>query len=189
MVYNSPMTTPNEALRKCSKCGEEKPLSGFYIRSNGYPQNECKPCYIARTRARRFGPDRERVLAMESASNRVLRRRTRDKVFAAYGGYKCVCCGEREPLFLTLDHINNDGGEFRKRVLGRRTMAGVHTYKWLLKNGCPPVVQVMCMNCQHGKLMNGGVCPHERTRNDYPEREYAQAGGSAQPLIEGEEIV
>lgn len=99
------------------------------------------------------------------------RARVRAKVFEAYGN-KCVCCGESEPTFLTLDHINNDGGEFRKRELGKRTMAGYHTYKWLLRNGCPKTVQVMCMNCQHGKLMNKGVCPHQRTSNDYSERKY-----------------
>lgn len=81
-------------------------------------------------------------------------------------------------MFLTLDHIDNDGGEFRKKELGRRTAAGIHTYRWLKRNGYPDGIQVLCMNCQHGKRMNGGVCPHG-TCNDYPEREYAQAGGSA----------
>jgi hypothetical protein len=43
-------------------------------------------------------------------------------------------------------------------------------------------VQVLCMNRQHGKLMNNGICPHQGTCNDYPEREYSQAAGSAAPL-------
>lgn len=176
------MATPSEALRKCKKCGAEKPSSDYYVRTDGRLHLECKTCYIARVKARRFGPDRERVLAAERKGQGAKRRELRERVFAAYGGYRCVCCGETEPTFLTLDHINNDGGEFRKRELGRRNAAGVFTYAWLLRNGCPPTVQVLCMNCQHGKLMNGGICPHQRTSNDYPAREYGQATGSAAPL-------
>jgi hypothetical protein len=176
------MTIPSEALKVCAKCGEPKERADFYVRTNGFLQSACKACLIAKNKARRNGPDRETVLAAESRSAKAVRARTRDKVFMAYGGYRCVCCGETEPLFLTLDHINNDGGEFRKRELGKRTMAGYHTYRWLLRNGCPPVVQVLCMNCQHGKLMNNGICPHQGTCNDYPEREYSQAAGSAAPL-------
>ena len=174
------MTIPNEALKVCGDCGTEKPLAEFYIRSNGYAHGACKPCYKAKVKARKIGPDRARVLEMDNRAMKLKRAETRNRVFAAYGGYRCVCCGESEPTFLTLDHINNDGGEFRKRVLGKRTMAGFHTYRWLLRNGCPPVVQVLCMNCQHGKLMNKGVCPHQRTSNDYPAREYGQVAGSAQ---------
>ena len=180
------MTIPSEALKKCKTCGAEKPVTEFYFHSNGINRmGSCKVCAIAKNKARRTGPERARVLSMDNITLRALRSRTRDNVFAAYGGYVCVCCGETEPKFLTLDHINNDGGKFRKETLGTRTAAGYHTYRWLLKNGCPPVVQVMCMNCQHGKLMNNGVCPHRGTSNDYPAREYGQVAGSAAPLPRG----
>jgi len=177
------MTTPSEALKKCTKCGEAQPEFEYYVRTDGRLQSQCKTCFKTRVKARRYGSDRARVLKMDRASMREYRKRVRQEVFAAYGGYRCVCCGETEPTFLTLDHINNDGGEFRKKELGKRTHSGYHTYRWLLRNGCPPVVQVLCMNCQHGKLMNKGVCPHQRTCNDYPAREYGQAAGSAVPLI------
>jgi hypothetical protein len=179
------MTIPSEALKICGTCKAEKPLSEYYIRSNGYPHSSCKACFIAKNKARRTGANRAKVLAMDNRSMKLLRAKVRDQVFNAYGGYKCVCCGETEPKFLTLDHIDNDGGKFRKEMLGKRTHAGYHTYRWLLKHGCPPTVQVMCMNCQHGKLMNNGICPHQRTRNDYPGREYGQAAGSAEPLAIG----
>lgn len=176
------MTTPSEVLNKCSKCGAEKPLDAYYKRTNGRLHTECKSCYIARVGERSRRRD---VRDRDNAALRARRRKTRDQVFAAYGGYRCVCCGESEPKFLTLDHINNDGGQFRAEMLGKRTMAGYHTYRWLLKNGCPPTVQVMCMNCQHGKAQNGGICPHQKTCNDYPAREYGQAAGSATPLKSG----
>jgi len=74
----------------------------------------------------------------------------------AYGGYRCACCGTREALFLTIDHIENDGACHRRRV-------GFSTgfLKWLKRNGYPKGFQVLCSNCNHGRHRNGGTCPHK----------------------------
>ena len=79
----------------------------------------------------------------------------REQVLDAYDG-KCACCGERERRFLTIDHVNNDGKEMRK-------VHGVthRLYVWLIKNGFPDGFQVLCMNCNFGKALNNGICPHE----------------------------
>lgn len=87
------------------------------------------------------------------------RRRLRETVYAAYGGFVCTCCGEREPTFLSLDHINNDGAEHRRELKHPDAL-----YGWLIKNGFPPIVQVLCMNCNFGKQRNGGTCPHQGTK-------------------------
>jgi hypothetical protein len=86
----------------------------------------------------------------------------RDAVFAAYGGYKCACCGETEPMFLSIDHIHNDGASERKS--GVYCGSGTGFYQWLRKNLFPKGYQVLCMNCQIGKHKNGGVCPHQSYR-------------------------
>lgn len=76
--------------------------------------------------------------------------------YAAYGGSVCVCCGETEPMFLCLDHVANDGAAHRKKIGG-----AFNLYKWLARNGYPPgLLQVMCFNCNNGKKLNGGTCPH-----------------------------
>ena len=49
------------------------------------------------------------------ASSKKKKDKIKDEFFAVYGGYRCNCCGETERMFLTLDHINNDGGNFRKK--------------------------------------------------------------------------
>jgi hypothetical protein len=85
--------------------------------------------------------------------------KTRDAVFMAYGGYVCACCGETEPKFLSIDHINNDGAKERKS--GVYGGSGTAFYLWLRKNAFPAGYQVLCMNCQVGKHRNGGVCPHQ----------------------------
>lgn len=103
-----------------------------------------------------------------NAGNMARRLVVRDEVYNAYGGYICKCCGETERLFLSIDHINNDGAEHRRR---EKLQTGEQLYRWLKRNGYPDGFQVLCMNCQWGKRNNGGVCPHQVRCNDYPERE------------------
>lgn len=91
------------------------------------------------------------------------RARLKTEVFAAYGGPVCACCGETEPRFLTIDHIDNNGAAQRKE-LGYHGM-GSQFHRWLKKNGFPPGYQILCMNCNFGKSRNGGACPH-KTRQE-----------------------
>ena len=90
-------------------------------------------------------------------------RKLKAAAYAAYGGFRCACCGETEEAFLSLDHINNDGANHRRNVDRRKI------YKWLAQEGYPPGFQVLCMNCNFGKARNGGICPHQLARrsNDY----------------------
>ena len=84
--------------------------------------------------------------------------RTKYKVMRAYGG-KCVCCGESTLSFLTIDHPNNDG-------VKDRLAHGVGStfYRWLKKGGYPEGYRVLCFNCNCGRQINGGECPHEEQR-------------------------
>ena len=100
------------------------------------------------------------IRAAEAAKTKRIQDRCREEVFAAYGGYRCACCKENEQMFLSIDHINNDGNIERKS--GQYSGSGVGFYLWLRKNKFPPGYQVLCMNCQIGKHKNGGVCPHQR---------------------------
>jgi hypothetical protein len=97
-------------------------------------------------------------------------KRLKDTVFNAYGGYKCACCGETEPLFLTIDHIDSDGSKHRREITPEghdyrdyRSSTGYKTYRWLENNNFPAGFQVLCSNCNHGRHRNGGVCPHKRS--------------------------
>lgn len=88
------------------------------------------------------------------------REEIRDMVFCAYGGYECVCCGESEKSFLSIDHIENNGNLLRKEQ-----GSGNPFYKWLIKNEYPEGYQVLCMNCQFGKS-KFGICPHKLVNQD-----------------------
>ena len=104
----------------------------------------------------------EEVAALRAAESEKTKRAQavcRDQVFTAYGGYRCNCCGENEPMFLSIDHVDNNGAQERKS--GQYSGSGYSFYRWLRKTGFPPGYQVLCMNCQVGKHKNGGVCPHQ----------------------------
>lgn len=73
-------------------------------------------------------------------------------------GWTCNCCGEANPLFLTVDHVHNDG--FRDRHPGGAKLSGLALYRKIIKEGFPKRYQILCMNCNHGKRMNNGICPH-----------------------------
>lgn len=72
----------------------------------------------------------------------------------------CVCCGETNPQFLTLDHINNDGSK-QRREMGNVGRGGYTYYKHVIDSGFPTDLQILCFNCNLGKNRNHGVCPHK----------------------------
>ena len=162
------MAIPSQDL-KCRKCGTEKPRDEFYVGTGGYIRLTCKACAIKASRTRYRGERHEELKAQSRAASKAKYQRVKDACFAAYGGYICACCGETEKAFLSIDHINNDGAAFRMREFGKRNASGYLTYKWLEKHGFPSGHQVLCMNCQAGKRMNDGVCPHQVRCNDYPQ--------------------
>lgn len=91
------------------------------------------------------------------------RWRRRFEVIEAYGG-KCACCGESNPEFLTIDHIDGTGAEHRRQMGKGKTFAGAEFYNWLRKQGYPKDnYQLLCMNCNFAKG-HFGICPHQKRR-------------------------
>lgn len=132
----------------CPVCGRPKSTEGY--RCSSCSEN-AKGYY--RTHVLRHA-DTLRVKWKEEA------RAVRREVIAHLGG-KCVCCGETEFTFLCVDHVNNDGNAHR-RVIGNEICS------WLKRNCYPPGFQILCRNCNYGKHLNGGVCPHQRRLQNTP---------------------
>ena len=82
-------------------------------------------------------------------------RRLKRELLAGYG-QRCACCGEEEERFLSLDHVNG-GGAAHRRQIGSAPMV------WLdaIKRGFPADYQILCFNCNLGRHLNGGICPHQ----------------------------
>jgi len=86
--------------------------------------------------------------------------RLKMKVFNHYTNFniKCNCCGENMIEFLSIDHVNNDGAEHRKKV-----HSGSSLYYWLINNNYPSGYQILCMNCNFAKGKDKDhICPHRR---------------------------
>lgn len=67
-------------------------------------------------------------------------------------GRICTCCKQEfDERFLTLGH---DGAANREGI-------GSTLYQWAIKNQFPPTLQTHCFNCNMGKSVNNGVCPHQ----------------------------
>jgi len=77
-------------------------------------------------------------------------------IYDHYGG-ECACCGETEIRFMTVDHVENDGADHRRKLFGKNT-GTVH--RWLVKNKFPPGFQMLCFNCNAAKQFFG-QCPHK----------------------------
>lgn len=67
----------------------------------------------------------------------------RRQVIEAYGG-KCIRCGIDEWRLLVLDHVNDDGYKLRGKA---HPQGGVTFMNWLIEQGYPDIVQLLCHNC------------------------------------------
>lgn len=134
--------TRNEAKERgiCAECKNKPALPDYVV---------CESCLeLQRERSKRNRQNRN-----DMARN--WRARVRSSAIQAYGGC-CNCCGETEPLFLEVDHINGGGGKHRKEIRG-----GTSFYNWLESKGYPTdEYQLLCRNCNYGRFRNGGICPH-----------------------------
>lgn len=119
---------------------------------------ECKKNARARYHARKL---------QHSTTAMKRRQRLKREAFTAYGGARCVCCGEKHLEFLSIDHIDGNGNTHRKALAAEfgwkadsRGVCGSTFYLWLKKNKYPPGFRVLCMNCNCA-LSRFGYCPHE----------------------------
>ncbi len=127
--------------QRCVKCKTtDGPFGRPYVTVKGKGYYFCKPCNNKRKK---------------DHYNKV-----RAAVFKHYGAV-CACCSEATLLFLTIDHINNDGN--LQRWPGGQRITGERLYSKIKTSGFPDTYQILCMNCNFGKRMNNGVCPHVST--------------------------
>ncbi len=134
--------------KRCATCTIRSGVCGRALKAKRRTLGQCVKCGVKLPGGYEF------ALCVDCrAQHRLDAEILKDKVFAAYGGYVCTCCGEVEKNFLQIDHIENNGAEHRKEI-------GTSLYKWLKKNGFPPGFQVLCANCNWGKRQCGGTCPH-----------------------------
>jgi len=126
----------------CKECEAKVGLNRVY----------CNNCIPKKDKLKRMGIKKEN-------------RKIKLTVFEHYGG-ECKCCKENIIDLLTIDHVNNDGFNHRKETHPTGAKSSNHLYRWLIKNNFPKDdFQVLCFNCNIGKRIGGGICPHRHNSN------------------------
>lgn len=169
-------------LPRCKACYNEYHVKWRSTRREEYRVKALAHYYkrIAKMSAEELAAYRKRCVDTKQARYYELK----EKVYSAYGRV-CTCCGEAQPEFLTLDHVNNDGNAHRKE-LGSQ---GERFLKWIIANNYPNTIQILCWNCQWGKLKNNGICPHQTTRNDHPIMGVGSSDPKREPPRKGDDMV
>lgn len=161
--------TKSEGIRqeKCKKCAcdyakKYRLIHGEQLNSAKRGKYVIAKEFINSKRRDRYRSDEKYRVSQNKGTREwgdKYRRDNKKKVFEHYG-YSCKCCGEEEPKFLSIDHVEGDGSKHRKSLRHN------NIYIWLVKNGFPSGFQVLCHNCNHGSFLNGGVCPHQTKRKN-----------------------
>ena len=150
--------------RICIRCGCEKELEKFKSRPyKGHLNYDhtCLECYKKKMRKyyrankhlwrenREHNPERNKKNLKKYAA------KLKMEVLSAYGA-KCVCCGETNLRFLTIEHTWHDGKRHRTKTSGA-------VYCDLRRRGYPKNcgIVVLCWNCNMATRY-GAVCPHKR---------------------------
>ncbi len=113
---------------------------------------ECVVCYTAFVKYQGI-----QKCCTVKCSKKYEKVKAKQKVYDYYGR-KCNCsgCSETAPIFLTIDHVNNDGHLDR----GTNFRGGDGLYRKVIRENFPDTYQVLCHNCNWAKQY--GECPHNK---------------------------
>lgn len=139
----------------CSLCPDH--FGVFY--HDGVLSRFCRKCYQVSS-VELFSKDKSDPTGLVPVCSGCFKKKNLKLKMAAIGAYGgvCVCCGEKDHRFLTIDHVEQDGAEHRRSI---NNSGGHNMYYWLKNNDYPDGFQVLCFNCNCGRSINGGVCPHQ----------------------------
>lgn len=170
--------------KKCSKCGQIKPVSKFNKHKNCLygVRPDCKQCSYSshkkwtennreelrvyqnqkrKDNTERFNGYAKKTYWKDIEKTRKYAKeksvRLRQEAIQKYGG-RCACCGEDRYEFMAVDHINGGGNKERR---DKKVGGGSNFYRYLKSNGWPSGYRILCHNCNHS-LGSYGYCPHEK---------------------------
>jgi len=137
--------------KKCSRCHKWKNLLSFRVQklSQTGVRSQCRKCELIYIN--KYRKEHERIKIKTLNSNYKI-------MVLNHYGKKCFCCKENNPSLLTVDHINDDG---KKHGTINCRYKGIGLYRFLIKNNYPKGLQTACFNCNIGRRINGGDCPHK----------------------------
>lgn len=144
----------SEFQAMCQKCKDEESVRDKQKKEARRKAGVCSNC----GRELEAGKSYKTCLKCREKCRNQLKK-LRSQVINHYGA-KCQCCGESRYEFLTVDHINGGGTKHRQSV-GDSSKA---VYKSIIRSGFPSSIQILCFNCNCGRQVNGGICPHQQEK-------------------------
>lgn len=139
-AYDKRKRAEAQALGLCTQC-KKRPCVG--TTSCDY----CKARALRYYKKRMSQPEARKRINNLAVEYRIARKR---KVYEAYGGFVCACCGNTREECLQIDHVNG-GGHAHIKDLG----SNVKLYTWIINNNYPPDFQILCANCNWIKRFLG----------------------------------
>jgi len=158
LCTNCGHTREDKKLKTCQRCRDKINIQCKRRRKEAIESGKCRYC-----RRNPFKPGTAvcticaEKYKFDPKTRRIKYLQDKHTVIKKYGGYECNCCGVRfNHIFLSVDHINNDGKYHRKT---QQKNTGI--YGWLIANNFPKEFQILCLNCNFAKKSNNGICPHK----------------------------
>jgi len=159
----------NDGSRTCKICAKERQEKKYADPEGRRAILESQKASYNRNRKERIERNRMNWAKHKEKYNQKQRdtfpeklRMLKTEVLTYYGNGKleCVCCGESHIVFLTLDHIN--GREDGDRGWNKNKKAGRVLWSFVKREGYPKGYQTLCWNCNSGRQVNKGICPHKQ---------------------------
>jgi hypothetical protein len=141
---------PTQALERCYTCKVLLDDRNWLPSAKKRGSRICRQCKAAKLIKIKDDVNNDPIRKANQLSVRqICRLKTRFETMLAYGN-KCANCNEDKILFLTIDHINNNGHLDKEEIGG----GGVDLYGYLRRLGYPgkgTQIQILCHNCNGAK--------------------------------------
>ena len=151
----------------CPKCKTLKPISMFSkdkTTKTGY-RSYCRECcrkyrriYYKANQRKLIQRTKDWNIENPGKANKYMKKRRqkiKKEVMEGYGG-ECVCCGESELAFLTIEHKLKDGPQHLKY----NNNSSLKIYIDVIDRDFPDEYTVLCMNCNFATRYDK-ICPHQ----------------------------
>lgn len=152
----------NTELNSCEFCYTNLSLDNMFEFHIKNKNSICKNCVITISPMRKTAKNikiKYRSLVQRRMDNKSILFKIKLQLIEGYGG-KCSCCGEDNYLFLTIDHVFNDGYQDRKE----KKYNQYNFYKQIINENFPTKYRLLCYNCNCCRGFYG-KCYHELCRS------------------------
>jgi hypothetical protein len=96
----------NGSERRCSNCGQVKPLENFAGTPGIKIETYCRPCRSAYGKDH-YAANQQRYIDLEAKRKRARAEKRMRFLLNLFAANPCVDCGEDDPLVLEFDHLRD----------------------------------------------------------------------------------